>query len=87
LRQALKKAESIEVRRQLHALLAEVQASPSAPVPAQDLQAFRAVAALERIGGPTAATVLQQVVDFSAAGRLVADAQAALRRLKSRPDK
>jgi hypothetical protein len=87
LRQALKEAESFEVRRQLHSLLAEVHASPSTPVPAQDLQAFRAVAALERIGGSAAAAILKNVMDSSADGRLLADAKAALRRLKSRPDK
>ena len=66
-RRPSRRPKSVEVRRQLKAR-GRCPGLAVAPVPVQDLQAFRALAAVERIGGPAAAMVLQQVADSGAEG-------------------
>jgi RNA polymerase sigma factor (sigma-70 family) len=81
-RQALDNPASLEARRRLERVLAPLQ---DQPLPADRLQALRAVEVLEEIGTPEAGEVLNKVAKGAAEVRLQQEARAAVDRLARRP--
>jgi WD40 repeat protein len=82
LRRELAKQRSAEVGRQVKALLDRV---PEETLTAQQLQAVRAVAALEHMGTPEARRLLTTLTDGAPEARLTHEARSALERLAGRP--
>jgi RNA polymerase sigma factor (sigma-70 family) len=82
LRRALKGKPSLEARRRMEKLLAEVE---GAALSAEELRALRAVEVLEHAGTPEAARALQALVKDDRWTRVTREAEAALRRLGKAP--
>ncbi|HEY7312228.1 MAG TPA: hypothetical protein VH643_22885 [Gemmataceae bacterium] len=80
LRQTLKGKPTLEVRRRIEALLARLERVPAG----EQLQALRAIEALEQIGTPEAQKILQTLADGDPGGRATQEAKASLRRLTKR---
>jgi Tol biopolymer transport system component len=80
LRRALEGKPSVEAQRRLEDLLAR-EVGPSA----DQVQALRSLAVLERIGSPAARDLLQKLAEGKSGEFLKRDAQAALDRLGRRP--
>jgi RNA polymerase sigma factor (sigma-70 family) len=81
LQRALAGRPSAELRRRAEELLAKAQGPATAP---NDLRELRAVAALERGGGPEARRLLTGLAGGAAGARLTREAQESLRRLAGR---
>jgi RNA polymerase sigma factor (sigma-70 family) len=81
LRLTLADKPSLEVRRQIQALLDNLRAPVTRP---ETLRSLRAVAVLEDIGTPEARRVLEQLARGTAEARLTREAKASLRRLDLR---
>jgi WD40 repeat protein len=82
LRQVWDNPPSLEARLRAERLLAKL--GPQIPAP-QELRLVRAVAALEQMGSPAAAKMLQTLAKGHAEARLTQEAKAALRRLTRPP--
>ena len=81
LRQALKKSPSLEARRRMEGLLAQLRGKS---LPADLLRALRAAEILERIGTPEARRLLESLAGGASEGRLTLEAKASLHRLAKR---
>jgi hypothetical protein len=81
LRQVLSQKPTLEVRRRIEALLEKLEGLPQG----RQLQALRAVEALEHIDTPDAHRLLKSLSEGAAGARLTEEARQALRRLKARP--
>lgn len=85
LRQALTKSPTLEARRRMENLLAQLRGMPLSP---DTLRSLRAVEVLEYIGTPDSLRLLKSLADGAAQARLTREAKVALERLgKRRPDK
>jgi WD40 repeat protein len=80
LQQRLKKAPSLEVRRQIEQLLATI-----AKLPPESLRGIRAVEALEHIGNAEARQVLETLAQGAEGFHVTREARASLDRLKKKP--
>jgi WD40 repeat protein len=81
LRQALKKAPSLEARRRMEQLLGQLRRLPLAP---DVLRSLRVTEALERIGTPEARQLLEMLAQGAPEARLTREAKASLQRLARR---
>jgi hypothetical protein len=79
LRESLKAKPSLEKRRRIEALLAQLEAST--PLSGELLRELRAVQVLERIGSAKARTVLKRLAKGVESARLTREAVAALGRM------
>lgn len=81
LRQALQGKPSLEARKRLESLLADLA---ERSIPDTELRQIRALHALELLGSPTACDVLKKLAGGAAGARLTRDAKLALQRLERR---
>src|SRR5262249_25489463 len=81
LTKALERHDSLELRRRIQNLLAELASVPSD----QELREIRAVQILEAIGTPPARSILQSLAKGASGVRLTDQAAAALGRWELRP--
>jgi hypothetical protein len=82
LRKAMASRPTLEVRRRLQELLADIEERRWRPTP-EILRQLRAVEVLERIGTPEARKLLQALADGAAGARLTREARGAIQRLKA----
>jgi hypothetical protein len=82
LRESLKGAPPLEVKRRVEALLEAIHAP--GPLEGEALRGFRAVQVLERIGTADARRILEGLAKSVAGARLTQEARAALERLAKR---
>jgi hypothetical protein len=82
LRRVLDEKPTLEVRKRAEELLRRLEAPVTDP---DRLRAIRAAEVLERIGSPEAISFLKELAGGYPSARLTREAQASLKRLKSKP--